>query len=188
VLLALRRVVAGARGEPERHADVVLVLGRELVDDRPTEVYRRRLEHGARLLAGGLAERIVVSGGWTGTATRSEAEAGREHLIDLGVAPQRIWIEERSRHTLENLHCVRETLRAHGLSSLLLVSDPLHLERVRALAEGLGLNVRCSPALAAPPARGSVGWWARALREAALLFWYRVGAAWSRALGSRRML
>jgi uncharacterized SAM-binding protein YcdF (DUF218 family) len=184
----LREVLRRARRDERSAADAILVLGRELDADRPTPVFRARLEHGAALWREGWAERIVVSGGLTGTASRSEAEAGRETLLDLGVPGHAIWTEQGSRHTLENLFNVRETLRRHGLARLLLVSDPLHLARAAALAGGLALDVACSPAPAAPPRPGSPAWWLRAAREAFLLHWYHVGVAYSRAIGSERLL
>jgi len=188
VALRLREVLRSAAGHERRPADAILVLGRELVDDRPTPVFRARLEHGAELWRAGVAPRLLVSGGWTGTASRSEAAAGREHLIAAGVAASAIETEERSRHTLENLYFVRESLRARGLGRIVLVSDPLHLARAAALARGLALDFACSPAPAAPPGRGTAAWWARALREAFLLHWYYVGVAYSRAIGSERLL
>ncbi|KAB2874757.1 MAG: hypothetical protein F9K38_15360 [Pseudorhodoplanes sp.] len=113
--LRLRQVVRASADDERRPGDAILVLGRELVDDRPTPVYRARLEHGAALWRDGVAPRLLVSGGWTGTATRSEAAAGREYLLAAGVPDAAIETEERSRHTLENLHFVRESLRARGL-------------------------------------------------------------------------
>lgn len=188
VAVRMARVLRLAAGEAPRGADVILILGRELVDDRPTPVFRARLEHGARLWREGWAPELVVSGGLTGDATRSEAEAGREVLLGLGVPAAVIGIERGSRHTLENLFNVRETLRRRGLSHFILVSDPLHLARVSALARGLGLDFVCSAASAAPPRRGSAEWWWRAWREGFLLHWYHVGVAYSRALGSERLL
>jgi uncharacterized SAM-binding protein YcdF (DUF218 family) len=184
----LGEVLRHARRDERAAADAILVLGRELAGDRPTPVFRARLEHGARLWREGWAERIVVSGGLTGTASRSEAEAGREALVELGVPESAIWTEHGSRHTLENLFNVRATLLRHGLARLLLVSDPLHLARAAALARGLALEFSCSAAAAAPPLRGSGGWWLRAVREAFLLHWYHVGVAYSRAIGSERLL
>lgn len=184
----LREVRRRAAGEPLRAADAILVLGRELIADQPTAVFRARLERGAALLRAGWAPRLVVSGGLTGTASRSEAAAGREHLERLGVPPGTVWTEDASRHTLENLFNVRATLRARGLSRLILVSDPLHLARAATLAAGLGLEVVCAPAAEAPPHPGTLGWWTRAAREAFLLHWYHVGLVYSRALGSEKLL
>jgi len=184
----MRAVLATAAKDETAPADAVLVLGRSLVDDRPTEVFRARLEHGAKLLQAGFAPRLVVSGGRTGRASRSEAEAGRDYLLESGVDDDVVLLEDRSRHTLENLFFVRETARAAGWGRLLLVSDPLHLARAAALARGLKIEVLLSPARAAPPRKGSAGWALRATREAYLLHWYHVGLAFSRATGSRRLL
>jgi len=184
----LREVLRRAAGEPPRRADALLVLGRELVDDQPTEVFRARLDHGAALYRAGWAPRIVVSGGLTGTARRSEAAAGREHLVRAGVPDADVWTEDAARFTLENLYNVREHLREQGLARLILVSDPLHLARAAALARGLGLDFVCSAATAAPPRAGSPAWWLRAGREAFLIHWYHVGVAYSRAIGSEKLL
>ena len=129
-----------------------------------------------------------MAGGLTGAASRSEAEVGRERLLALGIPADKILVEDRSQHTLENLFNLRETLRKDAWSTLILVSDPLHLARAGALARGLGLDLRCSPATACPPLRGSLGWWARAGYEAFLLHWYHTGVAYSRIIRSERQL
>jgi uncharacterized SAM-binding protein YcdF (DUF218 family) len=183
-----RRVVRVAAGDAPERADAVLVLGRELVDDRPTPAYFARLEKARELLAAGWAPRVIVSGGLTGTATRSEAAAGRDYLLARGVPADRLSIEERSRFTLENLFNVRVALREAGLRSLILVSDPLHLARAFTMARGLGLDVRCVPATASPPRPGSAGWWLRAAREGFLLHWYHVGLTYSRWIRSEKLL
>lgn len=184
----LPQVLRDASRDDRGPADAILVLGRELVGDQPTAVFRARLERGARLLSQGRAPRLIVSGGVTGVSAKSEAEAGRDYLLARGVPAAALLIEDRSRHTLENLFNVRATLRAHGWTRLVLVSDPLHLARAGALARGLGLETLLSPAAGAPPVRGSLAWMGRAVREAFLLHWYYVGMAYSRLLGSARLL
>ncbi|MFN7942707.1 MAG: YdcF family protein [Thermoanaerobaculia bacterium] len=184
----LRQVLREAARDERAAADAVLILGRELVDDRPTATFRARLEHGARLWHERLAPRVIVSGGWTGRASRSEAEAGSSVLIELGVPAEDILVEDRSRHTLENLVFVRDRLRAAGWQRIILVSDPLHLARVRTLASGLAMSILCSPARQAPPLPGGPAWWLRAVRESFLLHWYHVGVGYSRAIGSERLL
>lgn len=184
----LRRVVQGAGGDPLEPVDAILVLGRRLEDDALTPVYEARLAHAAGLWRQGFAPRILVAGGTTGGATRSEAEAGRDWLVARGVPVEAILLEDRSQHTLENLFNVRAHLRAEGWHTLLLVSDPLHLARARATALGLGLEVRCSPAPGCPPASGSLAWWRRAVIEAFFLHWYHTGMAYSRLIRSERQL
>lgn len=185
IVARLRRVLHSATRHELHPADAIVVLGRELKDDRPTPVFVARLEHGAALWRSGLAPHLVVTGGLTGSATRTEAEAGRDVLIAAGIPAEAILCEGRSRHTLENLYNVREDLG--GLPRrLVLVSDDLHLERARALALNLGFEVACT---SAPGARArGLSRWARALREAMLLHWYHTGVAWSRLIGSQRLL
>ncbi len=188
IVWRLRQVLRTARRDQREASDAVLVLGRHLEADAVSEVFRGRLDHGLALFRAGLAPRLVVAGGLTGSSRRTEAAAGREYLLSRGAPPESVLAEDRSRHTLENLFNVRETLRRERWSSILLVSDALHLARADALARGLGLTVRLSPAPDAPPRQGSLGWWRRALREAVLLHWYYVGMAYSRAIGSDRLL
>ena len=154
----MREVLRWAAVEERRKADAILVLGRELVDDAPTEVFRSRLDHGRELWREGWAPLIVVSGGLTGTATRTEAAVVRDYLLAAGVPEAAIWTEDRSRHTLENLFNARETMYRDGLRRSLLVSDPLHLARVMAFARGLQFDLACSPARSAPPHGGTLSW------------------------------
>ena len=188
VFWRLRQVLKAAQAKDCSPADVILVLGRRLQDDRPTRVFEARLDHASRLLQEGQAPRIVIAGGLTGKSSVSEAEIGRERLLKAGIPPEKILVEDRSQHTLENLFNLRETLRAEDWGTLILVSDPLHLARAGALARGLGLDFRCSPATACPPLRGGFGWWSRAFYEAFLLHWYHTGVAYSRVIKSERQL
>ena len=186
VLVRLRQVLGFARRDERTDADAILVVGRALRGDQPTSVFVARLAHGAALFRAGLAPHLIIAGGLTGDATRTEAEAGREHLLGLGVPAESILCEDRSRHTLENLANVRATLRQRGWRRLLVVSDPLHLARVAALARGLGIDARCSPAPAATPT--GVRFWLRALHEAHLLHWYHAGVTFSRLIRNQRYL
>ena len=184
----LRRVLREATGDPLEPADAILVLGRRLQADQPTAVFEARLAHAADLWRRGLAPRILVAGGLTGRASRSEAEAGRAWLLDHGLPAESVRTEDQSQHTLENLFLLRQTLRLEDWREVILVSDALHLARAGALARGLGLEVRRSPAPACPPTPGSLAWYRRAVVEAFFLHWYHTGLAYSRTIRSRRQL
>ncbi len=188
VLLRLRQVLDRVEGDAPHAADAILVLGRKLEGDALTPVFEARLAHAEGLWRAGLAPRIVVAGGLTGTASISEAEAGLAWLRAQGLDAAILHAEDKSQHTLENLYFVRDLMNAQGWRELILVSDPLHLARAGAMARGLNLHVRCSPAVEAPPARGSLGWAGRALFEAFYLHWYRLGVGYSRIIGSKRQL
>jgi uncharacterized SAM-binding protein YcdF (DUF218 family) len=188
VLLRVRRVLRGAEGQLPVAADLILVLGRRLLDNRPTAVFEGRLAFAEDLWRGGLAPRILVAGGLTGKSSRSEAAAGRAWLLARGVPAEAVLAEDHSQHTLENLFFVRERMQEQGWRSLLLVSDPLHLARAAALANGLRMNFRCLAAVSCPPRRGSFGWWRRVLSEAFFLHWYATGIWYSRLIRSEKQL
>jgi len=187
-LVRFRQVLQGIPGDELAAADAIIVLGRQLVDDQLTPVFEARLRQAESLWGQGLAPRLFIAGGTTGTASRSEAEAGRSWLVARGLPAEAILLEDRSQHTLENLFNVRAQMRAQGWRTLLLVSDPLHLARAQATARGLDLQVRCSPATEAPPRRGSGPWWRRAAFEGFLLHWYHTGMLYSRLIGSKEQL
>jgi uncharacterized SAM-binding protein YcdF (DUF218 family) len=182
------QVLQGVHGDELTPADAILVLGRRLEQDQLTPAFEARLAHAEALWRRGLAPRIFVAGGTTGTALRSEAEAGRDWLVARGVPEAALRLEDRSQHTLENLFNVRADMRRTGWRALLMVSDPLHLARAKASAQGLDLEVCCSPAQAAPPAQGSLAWWKRAAQEAFLLHWYHTGMRYSRLIRSKSQL
>ena len=186
ILWHLRDVVRTARRDERGPADAILVMGRTLHDDQPSDVFRARLDHGAALWRDGLAPIVIVTGGLTGTATRTEAEAGREYLVEAGLPADALLCEGRSRHTLENLFNVRRSVEEHGWGRLLVVSDPLHLARVLSMARGFGLDCAGVPAYDAQ-SRGAA-WWLRAVREALLINWYRCGVLYSRLVRSERNL
>ncbi|MDX1631703.1 MAG: YdcF family protein [Thermoanaerobaculia bacterium] len=187
ILHRLRRVLRDARRIDDGTADAILVLGRVLEEDRPSRVFSARLDHGADLWRRARAPRILITGGLTGQATRTEAAAGRNYLEEQGFPEEAIWLEDRSRHTLENLSHVRDTLREEDWDRVLVVSDPLHQARIGALARGLNLECRFSPAREAAP-ESRIRWWLRALREASLLHWYHTGVLYSRLIGNETYL
>ena len=144
VSLAVDIAVFGGRADPSR-ADAAVVLGAAVDDDAPTPVFGERLRHAAALFDSGQVEWIVVTGGVGQGDTLAESEAGRDWLISAGVPADRVLIETKSRTTRQNLLYAQPLLAEHGLSRVLIVSDPLHMRRAIRMASDLGLDAHPSP-------------------------------------------
>jgi uncharacterized SAM-binding protein YcdF (DUF218 family) len=127
------------------HADVILVLGAAQYDGDPSPVFEGRLRHAALLYREGRSETVVVLGGSAEGDRTSEAEAGREWLIQgEGLPPEAVVASPVGGTTLESLEAAAEWMHARGLSSAFLVSDPWHNLRIKRMASDLGIEAFAS--------------------------------------------
>ncbi|MBX6322147.1 MAG: YdcF family protein [Rhodospirillaceae bacterium] len=135
-----------------RRADAIVVLGAAVrPDGRPGQALLRRIRHAVALHAAGAAPRLILCGADRHGAGVSEAAAMREVALAAGVPPQAILLDERSTSTLGNAAETAALLRAHGLDSVILVSDAFHLPRARILFRLHGVRVAGVSAAAPGP-------------------------------------
>lgn len=133
-----------SRVDEVHSADAIVVLGAAQYNGVPSPVFRARLEHAAYLFAEGLSPVLVVTGGKAPGDTFTEAEAGENFLADLGISRDAILGETEGRTTLESLRNVKELADENNIESVLLVSDPMHSERVKRMAKDLGFEAHVS--------------------------------------------
>jgi uncharacterized SAM-binding protein YcdF (DUF218 family) len=69
----------------------------------------------------------------------------RAYALKRGVPADAILTETLSRTTKQNLVEARRLMRAEGLESALIVSDPLHMKRAMRMAGGVGIEAAPSP-------------------------------------------
>ncbi len=174
LLAVFVHVVRVAAGTPaEGGQGDIIVLGKQLgADGRPNDVFRARLDRAAALASG------------NGCAT--EAAAGRAYLVASGVPAWRVEVEDRSRHTLENLRLYRAAYAGRVAGTAALVTSRFHLARAAAMADGLGIAQR--PCAAEAGLSPSPAMLRALLTEAFLLHWYWAGATFSRWTRNERML
>jgi uncharacterized SAM-binding protein YcdF (DUF218 family) len=128
--------------EDEVHsADAIVVLGAAQYDGKPSPIFEARLNHAAYLYDTGVSNMIIVTGGKAEGDRFSEAEAGRLYLTEQrGVAADRIIGEDQGTTTLESLEGVWDLAQPLDITSVLLVSDPMHSERIKMIAGALGFE------------------------------------------------
>jgi uncharacterized SAM-binding protein YcdF (DUF218 family) len=91
---------------------------------------------------------IFLSGGashLTGNAHKSESEIARDLLISMGVSPQRIAMEERSRNTCENGTESAASLKPKAGDLWLLVTSASHMPRAVACFGAAGFDITPYP-------------------------------------------
>lgn len=152
-------------------ADAVIVIFGAAVrpGGRPSAALHRRVEAAAAFSVRFTAPLFVPTGG-VGRHGPSEASVMRRLLVECGMAPGRILLEESGTDTLSSARAVARLLQANGLDApVFAASSAFHLPRCVLLLRLFGV-----PARAAGPPWVSAGsrwttrawWW---LREAAAL-------------------
>jgi uncharacterized SAM-binding protein YcdF (DUF218 family) len=132
----------------ENHsADAIVVLGAAQYDGEPSPIFKARLDQAAYLYQEGFSATVIVTGGKQEGDRFTEAEAGANYLVAQGVPSEAFLLENEGSTTLESLREVRELADEHAIDSVLLVSDPMHSERIKRIAGDLGFSeVYSSPA------------------------------------------
>jgi uncharacterized SAM-binding protein YcdF (DUF218 family) len=127
---------------PEEPADVALVFGTGL--DWKAD---SRVRAAAAAFDRGLARHFIVSGGvpMPGLGGVTEAQWFRDQMVDRGVPPDRIHLENRARNTAENVELSTPILLSHGWTRVLLIMSDFegiraHLTARRAW-HGRGLEI-----------------------------------------------
>ena len=127
------------------HADAALVLGAAAWGNKPSPVYRERINEAIELYKVGRVRYLVFTGGTPAPGYPAEGEVGRNFAIEHGVPAEAILFETTSRTTRQNLANAREMLAPVGIQTVLLVSDPFHMRRAMAIASSLGLQAAPAP-------------------------------------------
>lgn len=133
-----------SRQDEVHGADAIVVLGAAQYNGAPSPVFKARLDHAAYLFAEDLSDTIIVTGGKAPGDRYTEAEAGENYLESQGISHDVVLGETEGRTTWESLRNVREIASANGIDSLLLVSDPMHSERIKRMAHDLGFEAYAS--------------------------------------------
>lgn len=134
--------------------DCAIVLGAAVHGTEPSPVFQARIDHAVTLFQSSIVSHLVFTGGTGEGKSIAESEAGKQSAIRQGVPSAGIFIETRSRTTLQNLTEARQVMAARQLKTAILVSDPLHLRRACTMAEDIGI-----PAIAsATPSTRYTSW------------------------------
>jgi len=120
---------------------VVIVLGAQVRNSRPTLILAGRIKAAAEYLIAHPDAVCIASGGRGADEDISEAKCIRDTLVKTyGIDEDRIYMEDRSTSTDENLGYSAEIIRTNGLSTnVVIATDGFHMFRARLIAGRKGL-------------------------------------------------
>jgi uncharacterized SAM-binding protein YcdF (DUF218 family) len=168
------RVWQVARLTDDSHADAIVVLGAAQYDGTPSSVFQARLDQAAKLFGMGVAPLVITVGGKRIGDAYTEAAAGKLYLADQGVPSEHILAVETGSDTLQSIDAVATAMKARGLSSVVLVSDPWHSLRTRTMARDAGLRAWTAPTRTGPAVYTRESQLHGIARETGALLWYQL--------------
>lgn len=139
-------MVSGAAQPPEEGATLV-VLGCRVYGTRAGRMLSERIDAAEAYLRAHPETHAVLSGGRGEGEDISEAECMYRALVARGIAPSRLFREQASTSTRENLAFSHELILREGLNAhLAIATNEFHCWRALKVAQGLGLDAGCVPA------------------------------------------
>lgn len=123
--------------KPAPGADYVLVLGAQWKADGPSYVLQKRLDAALQYLNENPETLVIVSGGQGSNETISEAAGMESYLEAVGIAKERIWMEDKSTNTCENL-MYSGALLDKETDRVVLVTNNFHMYRAIRIAKKQG--------------------------------------------------
>ena len=144
------QVWLAARDDQARPAEAIVVFGTAQYNGVPSPVLAARLDHAIELYERDLAPVIVVTGGNQPGDKFTEATASANYLIQRGVPDEDVLREVSGTTSWQSLAAAANFLGDRSINHVLLVSDPFHSLRIRAMASELGLEGHSSPTKTSP--------------------------------------
>lgn len=126
-------------------ADAAIVLGTAIWDDKPSPVFKERINHAILLFKTDSVGYLIFTGGIGEGKKYSEAEIAKKYAIQNGIPESKIFTEEKSTITDENLKFAKDIVDENGFSKILIVSDPLHMKRAMLMAKNRNIDAYSSP-------------------------------------------
>ncbi len=170
-----------------RSADAIVVMGAAQYDGVPSPLLASRLQQALTDWKSGRAPLIALTGGKRDGDRFSEAEASQNWLRERGVPRSAMVSENIGSSTWESLEKVSPVLKQRGVTSVVVVSSPWHVERAMLSLQQLGFTTVPSPAHSSADGFAGLSWMnsggslTKALRET-------VGVSIGRIIGFDRLL
>lgn len=138
--LLLSYVVSGGIAREEENLTLV-VLGCQVKGESPSLMLSERLDAAYSYLSENKESVVIVSGGKGADEDISEAECMFNYLKARGISSDRIYLEDQSTSTYENLKFSSEIMKENGIDGKIgIVTNEFHETRANMIAQRMGLS------------------------------------------------
>lgn len=118
-----------------------VVLGCAVNGEKPSLMLQKRIDAAYDYLTENPQAVCILSGGKGDGENISEAQAMYNTLVEKGIAPERLYLENDSTTTAENLRFSKEILEENGMGdTVVLITTDFHQFRAGLLAKNEGLT------------------------------------------------
>ena len=127
--------------------ETLVVLGCQVKGQRPSLMLTERLTAAEAFLNENENSVCILSGGKGADEQISEALCMYNYLVDQGISPDRLFMEDRSTSTRENLLYSYDIIKKNGLNeNVAIVTNEFHEYRAFKIADKLGIKPYAVPA------------------------------------------
>lgn len=146
VLLIMSLAAADRPTEGEAAPETVILLGCRVYNGAPSMMLQNRIDAAYDYLTAHPESVVVTTGGLDSKAeTVTQGGCAAAALIAMGIDPSRVYAEEKSFDTRENLLFAAEIIAEHGLDTrVVIASDNFHQLRGQIYAREAGLVPRAA--------------------------------------------
>lgn len=139
----LTALVVSGMHSTARRCDTVIVLGCQVHGQTPSLLLRYRIDAACTYLEQNPQAVCIVSGGQGRGEDISEAECMYRALCSRGIDPARLYREDASTNTFENIRNSAALMERQGLSDdVVIVTNGFHVYRARQIALQAGLETQ----------------------------------------------
>ncbi len=146
-VVLLVNVLTGFNDYPDKDTDCVIVLGAKIRGETVSKALADRLDAAYDYASkeGNEDVIIIVSGGQGEDEVTTEAKVMKQYLVDKGLNEERIYIEDKSVNTKQNLtfsyEIIKEVIGEDA--KIAICTSNFHVYRATLLAENMGLKNVC---------------------------------------------
>lgn len=149
-------IIKASFGSPRESVEYIVVLGAKVRESGPSASLWDRIRGAYDYLEAHPNVTAIVSGGQGPDEPMTEAKAMYEELVDLGIDPSRVWLEDKSTSTWENIRFTLDLIEektGQKPEKLGVVSSEYHLFRASLFAEKCGVKFVGIPARTSRPSQ-----------------------------------